>query len=58
MKMDASITRDSASNANTIVVSESAKRQIGTQASEATVLQGSKFFDSAFLDSPRTKRVQ
>lgn len=61
MKLDANITHEtheSASSTDTIGVSESAKRQIRTQATEATVLSGSKFLDSAFLDSPRTKKIQ
>jgi hypothetical protein len=57
MKVDANKTHDLAS-ANTIGVSESAKRQIGMQASEANVLPGSTFLDSAFLDSPRAKKSQ
>jgi hypothetical protein len=57
MKVDANKAHDSAS-ANTIGVSESAKRQIGMQASEAKVLPGSTFLDSAFLDSPRAKKSQ
>jgi len=58
MKIEANTTHESAVSANAIGVSESAKRQIGAQASEANVLPGSKFLDSAFLDSSRTKKIQ
>jgi len=57
MRIDTKTTHESADSANVIGVSESAKRQIGAQASEANVLPGSKFLDSAFLDSPRVKKV-
>jgi hypothetical protein len=58
---DAKISRESASGADAIAVSESAKRQIGAQASDAkakladTILQGSNFLDGfpeVFSDGP------
>ena len=58
MRIDANATHQSAGSANADIVSESAKRQIAIQASEANVLPGSKFLDSAFLDSPRAKKGQ
>jgi hypothetical protein len=58
MKIDANFTHGSAGIANTIEVSECAKRQIGAQALEASTATGPKFLDSAFLDSARTKKIQ
>ena len=55
MRIDANSTHES-TGANTIRVSESAKQQIGMQASETDRFPGSKFLDSAFLDSPRAKK--
>ncbi len=57
MKADANISHEPASSTNTFGVSESAKQQIRAQALGATS-SGSKFLDSAFLDSPRTKKIQ
>lgn len=58
MRIDATASHESAGSANSIGVSESAKLQIGAQASEASVLPGPKFLDSAFLDSARRKKSQ
>jgi hypothetical protein len=56
MRIDTNTGHESTGSADTIRVSERAKQQIGMQASEADVFPGSKFLDSAFLDSPRIKK--
>jgi len=56
MRIEANTSHESTAGANTIRVSERAKQQIGMQASEADVFPGSKFLESAFLDSPRIKK--
>jgi hypothetical protein len=60
---DANLANEATSRANTIAVSESAKRQIGTRALESKAHGGpgpafsdAAFSDAAFYDSPRTKR--
>ncbi len=56
MRIDTNTGHKSTGGSNTIRVSERAKQQIGVQASEADAFPGSKFLNSAFLDSPRTKK--
>ncbi len=61
--VDANTTHESVSRANTIAASESAKRQIGSQALEGKArnargpaFSDAAFSDAAFSDSPRTKK--
>jgi hypothetical protein len=64
--IDTNIANEPPSRANTIAVSESAKRQIGARALEAhggrgpafsdAAFSDAAFSDAAFYDSPRFKR--
>jgi len=66
LRADANIVRESASSANPIAVSESARRQIGTQALEGKTLLAAKaklnpraapsFADNTFHDAFKEKK--